>query len=107
MNVYDHLFSYWQVKDLLQLMIDSTIDENGGGNGPKKLTDEQIVGNSIEFLLAGYETTSVVLSYTSYLLAINTDIQQKLQAEIDDYFEEDPVSIVIYRPNYLCFNATH
>ena len=80
-------------------MIDSTIDENGGGNGPKKLTDEQIVGNSIDFLLAGYETTAVVLSYTSYLLALNTDIQQKLQAEIDDYFEDDPVGI--YRPMSL------
>ena len=35
------------------------------------------------FLLAGYETTSNLLAYMSYLLATNTDKQEKLLAEID------------------------
>ena len=57
-----------------------------------KLTPRDIVGSSVTFLLAGYETTANTLSYTSYLLAINPDIQAKLQSEIDSYFDDKPVS---------------
>ena len=80
------------MKDLLQLMIDATNDDVGAGS--KKLTIEQIAGFSVDFLLAGYETTANTLTYTTYLLAMNPDVQEKLQAEIDQYFEDDPVSIV-------------
>ena len=56
------------------------------------MTDAEVYGNSVGFLVAGNETTSNALSYTSYLLALNPDVQEKLQSEIDDYFEEKPVS---------------
>ena len=72
-------------------MIDATTEGEGGGG--KKLTDEEIVSHSITFLLAGYETTANALAYTSYLLALNPEIQQKLQAKIDEYFESNPVSL--------------
>ena len=61
----------------------------------EKLTDEQVVGEAIGFLLAGYETTANTLAYTSYLLALNPDIQEKLQSEIDSYFDEKPVHSII------------
>ena len=64
-------------------------------NSRKKLTDEQIVDHSMTFLLASYETTANTLAYTSYLLALNPEIQEKLQREIEDYFEENPVSLII------------
>ena len=67
-------------------MIDSTVE--GGEN----VQYEKMAGLSVEFLLAGYETTCIVLCFTSHLLAMNTDVQEKLQAEIDEYFEEDPVN---------------
>ena len=70
-------------------MIDAT---EGEGGEEKKLTDEEIVTNSIVFLLAGYETTTNTLAYTSYLLALHPEIQERLQAEIDEYFESNPVS---------------
>ena len=78
-----------QVKDLLQLMIDATSAE---GDADKKLNIEDIAGFSIDFLLGGYTSTANTLSYTTYLLAMNPDVQEKLQAEIDQQFEEDPVS---------------
>ena len=85
-----------QVKDLLQLMIDATVDEDTGDNSSrKKLTSTEIAGFSVDFFLAGYETTATTLGFTSYLLAMNTHVQEKLQVEIDEYFEENPVSVLI------------
>ena len=56
------------------------------------MTDSEVYANAMIFLLAGNAATSMIFSYTSYLLAINPDIQEKLQSEIDAYFEEKPVS---------------
>ena len=60
----------------------------------KTLTDKEIVSICADFLLAGYETTSNCLAYTSYLLALNTDKQDKLCQMIEDYYQENPVSIL-------------
>ena len=57
----------------------------------KGLTDKEIVAHSVTFLLAGYETTSTALAYMAYLLAVNPEVQDKLNAEINAYFEENPV----------------
>ena len=60
-----------------------------------KLTNEEVVGNARVLLLAGYETTANALAYTSYLLALNPDIQEKLQSEIDSYFDDKPVRFLL------------
>ena len=72
-------------------MIDATAEGEEEEGLKNKLTDIQIIGNAITFMLAGYETTATSLSYTSYLLAINPHVQEKLQEEIDTYMEENPV----------------
>ena len=59
-----------------------------------KLADKEVVAQAIGILLAGYETTANALAYTSYLLALYPDIQDKLQSEIDSYFDDKPVSTV-------------
>ena len=59
--------------------------------GSKQLTNDEIVILCIGFLLAGYETTSNVLAFTSYLLAMNPDKQDKLIQEINDYYEDHKV----------------
>ena len=62
---------------------------------PKKkgvMTDKEVYSNSIGFLGAGNDTTSVTLAFASYLLAVHPDIQQRLQSEINAYFDEKPVS---------------
>ena len=64
-------------------------------NQSRKLTDEEIVAHAVTFLLVGYETTANTLAFSSYLLALNPDIQEKLQSEIDNYFDENPVSELI------------
>ena len=56
-----------------------------------KLTNEQIVAEAVGLMMAGYDTTANALAYTCYLLALNPDIQERLQSEIDNYFNDKPV----------------
>ena len=39
-------------------------------------------------MLAGFETTSNFLAYSTYVLAKHPDVQEKLQVEIDQQWEE-------------------
>lgn len=53
--------------------------------------DEEIVSVCIGFILAGYETTSSLLTFTTYLLALNPAVQDKLCQAIEDYYKENEV----------------
>ena len=83
-------------KDFLQLLMEARADDNEElpSSSTKTLTDKEIATLCVDFLLAGYETTSNCLAYTSYLLAVNTDKQDKLCQMIEDYYQENPVSIL-------------
>ncbi|KAF5287927.1 hypothetical protein FQA39_LY15631 [Lamprigera yunnana] len=48
-----------------------------------KLTDDDIIAQAIIFLFGGFETTSTLMSFLAYELAINLNVQQMLQSEID------------------------
>ena len=74
-----------------------------GNPSGKRLTSGQISGFSIDFFLAGYETTTTTLGFTSYLLAMNTDVQEKLQAEIDKYFGRKSSECVCGHTNVLLY----
>ena len=71
-------------------MIDASAE--GGKHHGQRLTDSQIMGNALTFMLAGYDTTASALGYTSHLLALHPHIQERLQQEIDQYFQQNPVS---------------
>ena len=55
-------------------------------------THGEMISHCLTFLLAGYETTANCLAFTSYLLAMNPEVQDKLCHEIDSYIEHHPVS---------------
>ncbi|GIY54435.1 cytochrome P450 3A8 [Caerostris darwini] len=96
--------------DLLQLMLDSSaaaetsetdiskleagnaeMEKSGHGETTDKktrmMTDAEIVASAFTVLLAGYETTSTALAYTTYLLAKHQDVQDILFQEIKDLIE--------------------
>ena len=85
-------------------MIDVNYMPDGEGSAQQKLTDEQIVTHAATFMLVGSETTSTTLTYVTYLLALNPTVQEKLQREIEDYFENNPVS---YSQNIVSATVWH
>ena len=81
--------------DLLQLLIDAHQDSPTQENDDmddvqfdvekkRRLTDDEILANSVMFLLAGSDTTATALTRLAYCLATNMDVQEKLIAEIDN-----------------------
>ena len=76
-------------------MLDATVIR-GGTSTQQKLSDDEIVSHGVTFMVAGHETTGSALSYISYHLALYPTIQEKVQLEIDDYFENNPVRATIH-----------
>ncbi|CAG2065310.1 unnamed protein product, partial [Timema podura] len=52
-----------------------------------ELSDKDIAAQAAVFFLAGFETSSTLMSFVSYFLAIHEDVQQRLQEEIDNMLE--------------------
>ena len=75
---------------------DVATERNGKG-----FSDEEIVGISVGFLVGGNETTASTISSVAYLLALNPDVQDKLQSEIDQFFDHNPVSVISDTPQTL------
>ena len=46
--------------------------------------EEFLVANAIGLFIAAHDTTSVFLSFLFYELALNADVQQKLQVKADN-----------------------
>ncbi len=64
-------------RDLLSLLIEARDPETG-----EPLTDTEIRDQSATMLLAGFETTSRLLFWACYLLALDQDVQARLRMEI-------------------------
>lgn len=67
-------------------------DENEEDDAKKHvLTDKQIGGFCLDFLVVGFDTTSNALAFTSYLLALNPNEQEHLREAIEGYYQENEV----------------
>lgn len=49
----------------------------------KKLSENEVISQAFGFLMAGYETTATALTYATYELALNPDVQEKLRDEVN------------------------
>lgn len=72
-------------RDLLQLMLEAQRQETGADG--KRLTDDEVLAQSVIFMVAGFETTGSTLSFVAYLLAKHPDVQEKLLEELDEAVE--------------------
>lgn len=78
--------------DLMDALIRSSAEgeklnlADGKGAQHASLTRDEILGNSFVFILAGHETTAAAMQYASIFLALHPEIQQKVQAEINEFF---------------------
>ncbi|KAL3842943.1 hypothetical protein ACJMK2_020916 [Sinanodonta woodiana] len=83
--------------DFLQLMINAHKEDGGTGaedsqdkdlgfDAYKKrgMTDAEVLANAITFFLAAFDTTSNLLTFASYCLATNQDVQGRLRTEINE-----------------------
>ncbi|KAF2898150.1 hypothetical protein ILUMI_08020 [Ignelater luminosus] len=52
------------------------------------ITDDVMTAQAVVFFLAGFDTVSTAMSYTAYELALNPEIQNRLQNEIDVTFKK-------------------
>ncbi|KAK7866093.1 hypothetical protein R5R35_011611 [Gryllus longicercus] len=82
---------------------DAAEDERARGSATK-LTDNDITALSLIFFLGGLDTVSVALSFAAVVLAHHPDVQRRLQAEIDDVWEEadgPPTYEAVHKMKYL------
>ncbi|XP_063286195.1 cytochrome P450 3A4-like [Pelobates fuscus] len=93
--------------DFMQLMIDSQNKENQStedeSHGCKELTDTELMAQALIFIIAGYETTSTTMTFVSYNIATNPDVQTKLQQEIDKFLpnKAPPTYDAVMQMEYL------
>ncbi|KAK5641867.1 hypothetical protein RI129_010414 [Pyrocoelia pectoralis] len=59
-----------------------------------ELTDDDITAQAFIFFFGGFETSATLLSFLSYELAVNPEVQEKLQAEIDETLNECDGSLI-------------
>lgn len=66
----------------------ATVEESSIGKSQalnkQVLTNEDIVAQAFIFFFAGYDTGSTVMSFLAYELALNPEVQKKLQKEVDE-----------------------
>ena len=72
--------------DLLSRLLVSKDPETGRG-----MSEERLVYNIIAFLVAGYDTTALALSWTLFLIAQSPEWSKRMQAEVDRVAGDGPI----------------
>ncbi|XP_039307038.1 cytochrome P450 9e2-like [Solenopsis invicta] len=69
--------------DMLQLMMESR-----GKDGKAELSIDDMVAQAFIFFFGGFESTSTAMCFAAHEIAMNQDIQKRLQNEIDQVLED-------------------
>ncbi|XP_044738983.1 cytochrome P450 9e2-like [Chrysoperla carnea] len=68
----------------------AAVNESTNAHGKAKLLDdEDVAAQAFIFFLAGFETVSTAMCFTTYELALNPDIQQRCYEEIQEIVESN------------------
>lgn len=71
--------------DMIQLLMEL---RNNQKQSKPELTIGSMTAQAFIFFLGGFETTSAVMCFAAHEIAVNMSIQEKLQQEIDQVFED-------------------
>jgi cytochrome P450 len=74
--------------DLLQTLMDARYSDGEG------MSDELVLSESMQLLVAGHETSSNALSWLLYLLSSRPDCLEKLRQEFDSVLDGAPLSYI-------------
>ncbi len=72
--------------DLLQTLMDARYADGEG------MSDELVLSESMQLLVAGHETSSNALSWLLYLLSSRPDVLERLRLEFDTVLDGEPLS---------------
>ena len=73
-------------EDVLSMMI------RAHEEGSNKISDDELAGNAFLIYFAGHKSSSLALTLTLFLLALHPEIQEELQAELDQELGGEPPS---------------
>ena len=73
--------------DLLSMLL-AAHDEDGS-----QMTDQQLRDEVMTLFLAGHETTALTLSWAWYLLALDSDVEKKFHAELEEVLAGKPPTV--------------
>jgi cytochrome P450 len=74
--------------DILEMLLTTPYDESG-----EPLSDEQILIECMQFLVAGSETSPIALSWTLYLLARHPRFVREIRDEVESVFGSGPATL--------------
>ena len=86
--------------DMLQLMMEA----RGNKNNKIELTPEEMTAQAFIFFLGGFDSTATSMSFAAHEIAVNSEVQTRLQEEIDAALYEskgEPSYDVINGMKYL------
>ena len=66
------------------------------------IADDYLVATALVFFIAGYDNVSGVLSWICFELALNPEVQEKVQQEIDEAFDEMDGKLPDYTTIQVC-----
>ncbi|CAF1403809.1 unnamed protein product [Adineta ricciae] len=82
--------------DFIQIMVDHEEEmehnEQQAGTLTKTLNDKEILGQALIFLLAGYETTSILMSFFFYVMATEPEVQERVYNEIQQEIGDNEIT---------------
>lgn len=88
--------------DALQLLIDMM--EGGGQDGDTSLTFSELAAQAFVFFAGGFETSSTLMCFALFELALNEDVQNRLRQEVIEEFKRNDGKITyesLFEMRYL------
>lgn len=84
--VHERLEGTAGADDLLGRLLSAEAPNTG-----RRMPEERLVNNIIAFLVAGYDTTALALSWTLYLIAQSSEWEEKIRVEVERVAGDAPL----------------